>query len=120
VSHRSRQLGLNKEIRMSQRRTYNTGYCKQCGGPFTKKPASKEFCRRLCKDQYHNNTRGRVTIEAALEWIEQHLVTIRQAAEMGLATDAKIRAMVRKQALKPRRLFGRILLRRADIERIIK
>jgi len=105
---------------MSKRRDYGTGYCKQCGRVFTKKPARKEFCKRLCKDQYHNNTRGRVTVEVALEWIEQHMVTIRQAVEMRVATDAKIRAMVRKQALKPRRIFGRILFRRTDIERIVK
>jgi hypothetical protein len=105
---------------MAQRRTYNTGYCKQCGGPFTKKPASKKFCRRLCKDRFHNEVRGRVTAQAVQVWIEDHLMTIRQAAEMGIATKSQIRAMVRNQTLQTMRIFGRVLLRRSDINRLIK
>ncbi|MFL6215902.1 MAG: hypothetical protein ACJ74J_18615 [Blastocatellia bacterium] len=105
---------------MLKKRVYDIGHCRQCGKLFIKKPAQKEFCKRLCKDQYHNTTRGRVTVEVALEWIEHHLVTIRQAVEMGVATDARIRAMVRKKALMSRRLFGRILLKRTDIERLVK
>lgn len=105
---------------MSRKRVYDIGHCRQGGKVFIKKPARKEFCKRLCKDQYHNTTRGRVTVEVALEWIEHHLVTVRQAVEMGGATESEIHAMVRRQGLKPWRIFGRILLSRPDIERLTK
>lgn len=105
---------------MPERRVYDVGDCKQCGRPFRKKPARKEFCSRFCKDRYHNGARGRVTAQTAQEWIEDHWVTIRQAADMGVATASQIRAMVRRRKLEARRMFGRVLLRRSDVERLIK
>jgi hypothetical protein len=101
---------------MRKPQDYDHGECKYCGGPFVRKPAQKQFCKPRCRYRYHNTGRGRVTEASALKWIGDHLLTIRQAANLTNSEEAQIRSLTRSGRLNPIRLFGRVLVRRRDRE----
>ena len=103
---------------MRRKKEFERGQCKQCDGWFLKKPDDKEFCARRCKDRYHNQQRGRVTTEAALVWLKGHCITVGEAVRMGAGTEEEIRWKIRTGKMLAMRLFGRVLLNRANVMKI--
>jgi len=89
-------------------RKWKTGFCKQCGEPFKKKPADKEFCKDRWR--YRFNARKRVVL------VESQMMTVGQAAcSMGKSYE-QVRGMIRRGEVRARRFFGRILVYRADVD----
>lgn len=91
-----------------EERKWKTAFCKQCGEPFKKKPADKEFCKDRCR--YRFNARKRTVL------VESQMMTVGEAAtNMGKSYE-QVRSMIRRGEIRARRFFGRILVYRADVE----
>lgn len=101
---------------MSRKRQFDHAPCKECGASFLKKPAAKRFCKRLCKDRHGNRTRGRVTFDTALVTIEQHLMTVADAVKVSGVAETTLRRMIKQGRPRSKRLFGRVLVYRSQIE----
>ena len=97
---------------------YDLRDCKGCETPFRPKRNNQHYCKPSCRYQLHNKKRGRVTGSNAIDWIEQHLITVSQASSISGIPSSTIRSRAirnkSKNKLKHQILAGRILVYKSD------
>jgi hypothetical protein len=101
---------------MPEKKEYRLGKCEECGGPMKLKPADRKFCKARCRYAHSNRTRGRVTGDSAQTWFDDHLMTVPDAVRASGLSETTIRRMVKANRLHSKRMYGRVLLYRSQVE----
>jgi hypothetical protein len=102
-----------------KQKKYKTGKCKECGHSMVLKPADRKFCKDRCRYQHRNRVRPRPNADFALSWVADNLTTVSQVAEESRMTVAQIRTKIRRNELPVFRLYGRILINKQDVQRLV-
>ncbi len=87
---------------------FERGFCENCGGPYIRKPRNKRFCKATCR--YRRASQKRIGLT------EDQMMTVGQAAISLGKTYEQVRRMIRRDEIRARRFFGRILVHTADVE----
>lgn len=103
---------------MASRREYEMGVCQnpQCGEAMKLKPPGRKFCKSRCRFAAFNRQRPRGTFDSAIITIDQHLMTVPDAVKVSGLSETSIRRMIKANRLRSKRMFGRVLVYRSQIE----
>jgi hypothetical protein len=102
-----------------KQKNYSSGKCEGCGSSIVLKPVNRKFCKSTCRYAYHNHKRSRTLFALALMWINENLLTVSQVAEGARMSEAQIRAKIKRNEFPVVRLYGRILLNKQDVQRLV-
>lgn len=112
----------HKRKRRRSKAELEYGFCRyeKCQSRFLLNRSDKEFCKPKCRYLHHNAQRTQLTRTAFIQLATEEWATVAEAEQMGIGSKAEIRRMIRRKTISAVRVFGRVLLNRREITRLIE
>ena len=106
-------MGIPFRQKVEENPVQLVGRCKECGQEFSRRRAWQDFCLDSCRKEFHRRA-------GAWSLVEQEFILVKEAAERAGVSESTVRRWAREERVRSETHLGRMLIRRADLERKLR